>query len=152
MLAEPLLQSRLAAAEPQPAETLSKAAKASDTKRPTYLTSGGLHWVAYFATQAFHHPPYRYGSKLNHQRTTGFSPCFHLPGFHFGVTLFLTHSRISTFKAQTTNSKASETSRHPHLALREASSSSEPSTSLIRRFLSRRRCFHGSWIGWGTRG
>ena len=24
-----------------------------------------------------------YGSKLNHQRTAGFSPCFHLPGFHF---------------------------------------------------------------------
>ena len=33
----------------------------------------------------------RYGSKLSHQRTAGFSPCFHLPGFQFGVTLFLTH-------------------------------------------------------------
>ena len=25
-----------------------------------------------------------YGSKLNHQGTADFSPCFHLPGFHFG--------------------------------------------------------------------
>ena len=27
-----------------------------------------------------------YGSKSNHQGTAGFSPCFHLPGFHFGHT------------------------------------------------------------------
>ena len=26
--------------------------------------------------------------KLNHQETAGFSPCGHLPGFHFGVILF----------------------------------------------------------------
>ena len=26
--------------------------------------------------------------------TTGFSPCFHLPGCHVGVTLFLTHSHM----------------------------------------------------------
>ena len=25
-----------------------------------------------------------YGSKLNQQGTAGFSPCFHLPGIHFG--------------------------------------------------------------------
>ena len=31
-------------------------------------------------------PPHGYGSKLNHQGTTGVSPCFHLPGCHFGVT------------------------------------------------------------------
>ena len=31
--------------------------------------------------------------KLNHQGTTGFSPCFHLPGFHLGY-LFLTHSHM----------------------------------------------------------
>ena len=30
-----------------------------------------------------------YGSKSSHQ-TTGFSRCFHLPGYHFGY-LFLTH-------------------------------------------------------------
>ena len=32
-----------------------------------------------------------YGSKLNHQGTTGFSPCVHLPKFHVGYR-FLTHS------------------------------------------------------------
>ena len=37
--------------------------------------------------------PNGYGSKLNHQGTAGFSPCFHLPGFHFGY-IFLTHSQI----------------------------------------------------------
>ena len=35
-----------------------------------------------------------YGSKLNHQGTADFSPCFHLPGFHFGY-LCLTHSQIT---------------------------------------------------------
>ena len=43
-----------------------------------------------------------YGSKLSHQGTAGFSPCFHLPGFYIGVTLFLTTSchiwRVSTQK------------------------------------------------------
>ena len=34
------------------------------------------------------------GSKLNHWGTAGYSPCFHLPGFHFGY-LFLTHSHVS---------------------------------------------------------
>ena len=34
-----------------------------------------------------------YGSKLIHQGTADFSPCFHLPGFHFGY-LFLTHSQV----------------------------------------------------------
>ena len=33
------------------------------------------------------------GSKLNHQGTTGFGPCCHLPGFHFGY-LVLTHCQI----------------------------------------------------------
>ena len=33
------------------------------------------------------------GSKLN-QATTGFGPCCHLPEFHFGVTLFMTHSHL----------------------------------------------------------
>ena len=36
---------------------------------------------------------YGYGSKLHHQGTAGFGPCFHLPGFHFG-NLFLTHSPV----------------------------------------------------------
>ena len=35
-----------------------------------------------------------YGSKLNHQGTAGFSPCYHLPGFHFGYT-FLTQSHMT---------------------------------------------------------
>ena len=34
-----------------------------------------------------------YGSKLNHQGTAGFGPCFHLSGFHCGH-VFLTHSRV----------------------------------------------------------
>ena len=38
-----------------------------------------------------------YGSKLNPQETAGFSPCFHLPEFHFGY-LFLTHSQVFTCK------------------------------------------------------
>ena len=33
-----------------------------------------------------------YGSKVNHQGTADFGPCFHLPGFHLGY-LFLTHSQ-----------------------------------------------------------
>ena len=32
-------------------------------------------------------------SKLNHEGTAGFSPCFHLPRFHLGY-LFLTHSHL----------------------------------------------------------
>ena len=36
------------------------------------------------------------GSELNHQGTTGFGPCCHLPGFHFGVTLVLTHSQMAS--------------------------------------------------------
>ena len=42
------------------------------------------------------------GSTWNHHKTTGFSPCFHLPGVHFGVTLCLTHSRIYWWSAQQT--------------------------------------------------
>ena len=38
--------------------------------------------------------PFGYGSKLNHQGTAGFSPCFHLPGFHFGY-IFLTHGYLA---------------------------------------------------------
>ena len=34
------------------------------------------------------------GSKSIHQGTAAFGPCCHLPGFHFGVTLFLTHSHM----------------------------------------------------------
>ncbi|CAJ1365608.1 unnamed protein product [Effrenium voratum] len=34
--------------------------------------------------------------KTNHQGTAGFSLWFHLPGVHFGVTLFLTHSNVTT--------------------------------------------------------
>ena len=45
--------------------------------------------------------PSGYGSKLNHQGTTGFSHCFHLPGCHFGVTLCLTHSQIGSFRQGT---------------------------------------------------
>ena len=34
-----------------------------------------------------------YGSKLNHKKTAGFSPCFHLLGFHWGYP-FLTHTQM----------------------------------------------------------
>ena len=37
-----------------------------------------------------------YGSKSNHQGTTGFSQCFHLPGCHFGY-LFLTHNQFTSY-------------------------------------------------------
>ena len=33
-----------------------------------------------------------YGSKVNHQKTAGFSPCFHLLGFHLGYP-FLTQTQ-----------------------------------------------------------
>ena len=36
-----------------------------------------------------------YGSKLNHQGTAGFGPCFPLPGFHLGYR-FLTHSQLES--------------------------------------------------------
>ena len=36
-----------------------------------------------------------YGSKFNHQGTTGFGLCFHLPGFHVGC-LLLTHSHADS--------------------------------------------------------
>ena len=35
-----------------------------------------------------------HGSKLNHQGTAGFGPCFHLLGFNLGY-LFLTHSHVA---------------------------------------------------------
>ena len=40
-----------------------------------------------------------YGPKLIHQETAGFSLWFQLPGPHFGVTLFLTHSHIFSWRA-----------------------------------------------------
>ena len=42
---------------------------------------------------AFNFDPCGY-STLSHQGTTGFCHCFHLPGCHFRVTLFLTHGHI----------------------------------------------------------
>ena len=39
------------------------------------------------------HPDEFYGSKLSHQGTAGFGPCYCLAGFHFGC-LFLTHSHL----------------------------------------------------------
>ena len=39
---------------------------------------------------------YGYGSKESHQETAGFSPSFHLPGFHLGY-IFLTHSHINPY-------------------------------------------------------
>ena len=38
--------------------------------------------------------PPGYGSELNHQRTAGFGPCFHLPGFHLGP--ILTHCHLTS--------------------------------------------------------
>ena len=45
------------------------------------------------STQLTQKLPCGYGSKLNHQGTAGFSPCFHLPGY-FGH-LFLTHGHVA---------------------------------------------------------
>ena len=41
--------------------------------------------------------PCEYEPKQNHQGTAGFSPWFHLPGFHFGCP-FLTHSHAGSIK------------------------------------------------------
>ena len=41
--------------------------------------AGELHWAQTGGTL-----PYGCGSKLDHQGTTGVSPWFYLPGFHFG--------------------------------------------------------------------
>ena len=43
--------------------------------------------------RSFTHFTHGCGSKLNHQRPAGFSPCLHLPGFRFGY-LFLTHTHM----------------------------------------------------------
>ena len=40
------------------------------------------------------HTSHGYGSKLSHQGTAGFGPCFHLPWLHLGY-LFLTHSHMA---------------------------------------------------------
>ena len=37
-----------------------------------------------------------YGSKLSHQGTTGFGPCFHLPGFHLGYLSLTTTATLSS--------------------------------------------------------
>ena len=47
-------------------------------------TSKELRWNPPFRAGKKHSPQYGCGSKLNHQGTAGFSPSFHLPGFHFG--------------------------------------------------------------------
>ena len=43
--------------------------------------------------------PFGGGSKLNQLGTTGFSPWFHLPGFHFGYP-FSTHSHLKCAACQ----------------------------------------------------
>ena len=37
--------------------------------------------------------PYGYGSKLKSRGYAGFGPCFHFPGFHFGIG-FLSHTHL----------------------------------------------------------
>ena len=37
------------------------------------------------------------GSKLNRRGYAGFGPWFHLPGFHFGIPVFWSHSHINFF-------------------------------------------------------
>ena len=45
------------------------------------------------------------GSKLSHQRTAGFTLCFHLPGFHFEY-IFSTHSQVVDTMVRPANPKA----------------------------------------------
>ena len=59
-----------------------------DVLTGNWVPSPGLNLKLLFV------PVFGYGSKLNHRGTTGFGPCFHLPGFHLGVTLVLTHSHF----------------------------------------------------------
>ena len=56
-------------------------------------------------------PPFGRGSKLNHQGTTGFGPCCHLSGFHFGY-LFLTHSHFRATYLGLNSSYASKPQYH----------------------------------------
>ena len=54
---------------------------------------------------SFHKPhalSYGHGSKLNHQRTAGFSPCFKQTRVPFGY-LFLTHTRMGLAHSQILN-------------------------------------------------
>ena len=52
--------------------------------------------AAWHTTRSAHPSPLTlgYGTKFSHQGTAGFSPWFHLPGFHFGYP-FLTHSHFN---------------------------------------------------------
>ena len=52
-------------------------------------------YVAVVKARVFGAVAHGYGSTSNHQGTAGFSPYFHLPGFHFRY-IFLTHSHIKT--------------------------------------------------------
>ena len=57
-----------------------------------------------------------YGSKLNHQKTAGVSPCFHLPGSYFGY-LFFTHSQKSRIGPKTPGNLAKTTQRRSEAEL-----------------------------------
>ena len=55
---------------------MEKRARASGLQSFLYIPTNNWVWV-----------------KINHKGTTGFSPAFHLPGFHLGY-LLLTHSQL----------------------------------------------------------
>ena len=57
-------------------------------------------WLSFRIRADSNNSPSGCGSKLIRQGTAGFSLWFHLPGFHFGVTLFLTHSQIFAIDTQ----------------------------------------------------
>ena len=70
-------------------EALRRAASARELAMAKRIEMGGK-WCP---DAEFDIDPNGYGSKLNNKGTAGFSPCFHLPGFHFGY--LLTHSQMS---------------------------------------------------------
>ena len=57
------------------------------------------------------------GSKLNHKGATGFSPWFHLPGFHIRY-LFLTHRQLENTAASLSDGSVRTTSLVGWMCLR----------------------------------
>ena len=65
-------------------------AKTTSSTAPTaaFWTEPGILGMGQSSCWGCWLQPLGYESKLNHQGTAGFSPCFHLPGFHFGFPIF----------------------------------------------------------------
>ena len=73
------------------------------------------------------------GSKLNHQGTTGFSPWFHLPGFHFGY-LFLTSHIVESWNLPFQRRCDPATPSNPQLDSETNLFPQEPASSKVARY------------------